>query len=101
VTNWKISKPQVFVLDGGRGHRPNAVSFAQGLQLDRLGQGEHASSCRVDELQGLHPRRRPDHTGMGECDRRHHLPAAVHAHKNINATVEANDGLAEAVVTDL
>ena len=55
----------------------------------------------ADQHQGLHPGRRPDHPGLDERHRCDDLHAAVHRPPEINATVEANDGLAEAVVTDL
>ena len=101
VTAWSVSNPQVFELDGGEDTDPNAVSFAQGYNSVIWG----------SETTPLHPpmTNSKGYTLVGDQI----TPGWTNstggtifqqqftAHSNINATVEANDGLGNAVITVL
>ena len=101
VSQWNISKPQVFELDGGEDTDPNAVDFAAGY-----------NSVVWNTTQT--PLKPPMTNGNGYTLVGDQIaPAWVNAtggtifqqqftaHPNINATIEANDGLGQAVITDL
>jgi D-xylose transport system substrate-binding protein len=93
VTSWGVSKPQVYVLNGGEDTDPNAISFATGYNKVVWGQAAKTLGMKlVDEnfAPGW------DNTKGGTI-----FQQAFTAHKNINATIEANDGLANSVITDL
>ena len=101
LTKFNVTSPQVFTLDGGEDVDPNAVSFAQGY-----------NSVVWGDTTTPEPAGKTNSTGaklVGDQI----TPAWVNAtggtifqqqftaHPNINATIEANDGLANAVITDL
>lgn len=100
VSAWGIKSPQVFELDGGEDVDPNAVSFADGYNsviwhqsATPLAAGtKHAGLTLVGDK--ITP-------GWVNSTGETIFQQQFTAHRNINATVEANDGLAEAVVTDL
>ena len=101
VAAWKVSKPQVFVLDGGQDTDPNAVSFAQGYNSAIWGTTQTPLSAGKTNAKGW--------TLVGDQITpmwTNSLGATIFqqqytAHPNINATVEANDGLANVVIGDL
>ena len=101
VTSWGISKPEVFELDGGEDTDPNAVSFAQGYNSVIWGQSKTPLTPPLTNSKGytlVGDKITPSWTNS--------LGATIFtqqftAHPNINATVEANDGLANAVIGDL
>ena len=101
VSDWNVSSPKVFELDGGEDVDPNAVSFAQGYNSVIWGNMTTPEPAGTTNSSG--------YTLVGDQI----APAWVNAtggtifqqqftaHHNINATVEANDGLGNAVITDL
>jgi D-xylose transport system substrate-binding protein len=101
VTAWGVTSPKVFELDGGQDTDPNAVSFAQGYNSVIWGTTATPLTAGLTNSKG--------YTLVGDQI----TPGWVNAvggtiftqqftaHPTINATVEANDGLANAVVTDL
>ena len=101
VTAWGVTSPKVFELDGGEDTDPNAVSFAQGYNSVIWGTTATPLTAGLTNSKG--------YTLVGDQI----TPGWVNAvggtiftqqftaHPTINATVEANDGLANAVVTDL
>lgn len=101
VSDWKVSSPQVFELDGGQNSDPNAVSFAQGYN-DAIW-GDKTTPLQAGKTNS------DGYKLVGEqiaTDWKNDVGATVFqqaytAHPNINATVEANDGLANAVITVL
>jgi D-xylose transport system substrate-binding protein len=101
VAAWKINKPQVFELDGGQDTDPNAVSFAQGYNSAIWGTTQTPLSAGKTNPKGW--------TLVGDQITpmwTNSLGATIFqqqytAHPNINATVEANDGLANVVIGDL
>jgi D-xylose transport system substrate-binding protein len=101
LSSWKVSKPQVFVLNGGEDTDPNAISFAEGYNKVVWGQeaksvNPGASSSTGAKLVGENFAPGWDNTKGGTI-----FQQEFTAHKTINATIEANDGLANAVITDL
>jgi D-xylose transport system substrate-binding protein len=101
ISSWKISKPQVFVLNGGEDTDPNAISFADGY--NKVVWGQEAKSVNAGatnsagyKLIGENFAPGWDNTKGGTIFQQEYT-----AHKQINATIEANDGLANAVITDL
>jgi D-xylose transport system substrate-binding protein len=98
VSSWGVSNPQVFELDGGQNSDPNAVSFAQGYN-------DAIWSDKTTPLTAG----KTNSAGMklvGEqiaTDWKNDVGATVFqqaytANPSINATVEANDGLGNAVI---
>jgi D-xylose transport system substrate-binding protein len=98
VTAWGVKNPQVFTLDGGQNSDPNAVDFAKGynsvvwgdaVAQETLGKTNSAGAKLVGEKVAT--------------DWKNDIGATIFqqaftANKNINATIEANDGLANAVI---
>ena len=102
VKSWGIKSPQVFVLNGGEDTDPNAISFASGYNKIVWGQAAKTvaagatSSATGAKLVGENFAPGWDNTKGGTIFQQEYT-----AHPSINATIEANDGLANAVITDL
>jgi len=101
LTDWKVAKPQVYVLNGGEDTDPNAISFASGYNKIVWGDaaktvagGKTSSSGATLVAENFAPGW--DNTKGGTI-----FQQAYTANPKINATIEANDGLANAVITDL
>jgi len=97
----KVAKPQVFVLNGGEDTDPNAISFASGYNKVVWGQaaksvGAGATNSLGYKLVGENFAPGWDNTKGGTI-----FQQEFTANPKINATIEANDGLANAVITDL
>jgi D-xylose transport system substrate-binding protein len=100
VSDWGVSNAKVFELDGGQNSDPNAVSFAQGYN-DAIW-GDKVQTETTGKTKG-------NLTLVGEqvaTDWKNDVGATIFQqnftqHPEINATVEANDGLAGAVVNVL
>jgi D-xylose transport system substrate-binding protein len=98
VSDWGVSSAKVFELDGGQNSDPNAVSFAQGYNDAIWSDKTTPLSAGKTNSAGM--------TLVGEqiaTDWKNDVGATVFqqaytAHTNINATVEANDGLGNAVI---
>jgi D-xylose transport system substrate-binding protein len=101
VQSWGVSKPQVFVLNGGEDTDPNAVSFAEGYNQVLWGNTTTPQKAGTTNSAG--------YTLVGDQITPNWVNATggtifqqqYTAHPNINATLEANDGLANAVITVL
>ena len=96
-----VKSPQVFVLNGGQDTDPNAISFASGYNKVVWGQAAKtvaagATNSAGDKLVGENFAPGWDNTKGGTI-----FQQEFTAHPSINATIEANDGLANAVITDL
>ena len=101
VSSWGIKKPQVYVLNGGEDTDPNAISFASGYNKVVWGQAAKTVSAGATnslgyKLVGENFTPGWDNTKAGTI-----FQQAFTANKQINATIEANDGLGNAVITDL
>src|SRR5215475_562396 len=101
ISDWNVSKPQVYVLNGGEDTDPNAISFATGYNKVVWGQAAKtvaAGATNSDGYKLVGENFAPgwDNTKGGTI-----FQQAFTAHKQINATIEANDGLANSVITVL
>ena len=101
VSSWGIKNPKVFVLNGGEDTDPNAISFASGYNKVVWGQaaktvGAGATNSAGASLVGENFAPGWDNTKGGTI-----FQQEFTANPKINATIEANDGLANAVITDL
>ncbi|HVB06750.1 MAG TPA: substrate-binding domain-containing protein [Acidimicrobiales bacterium] len=101
VTAWHVTKPKVFVLDGGQDTDPNAVSFAQGYNSVIWGKASTPLSAGLTNQKGYTLIGEQITPGWVNATGGTIFQQQFTAHPSINATVEANDGLANAVVTDL
>jgi D-xylose transport system substrate-binding protein len=101
VKTWKISKPQVYVLNGGEDTDPNAISFAMGYNGVVWGKAAKtvaagATNSLGYKLVGENFAPAWNNTLGGTI-----FQQAFTANPKINATIEANDGLASSVITVL
>ena len=104
VTAWSVTSPQVFELNGGEDTDPNAISFAKGYNKVIWGTEPRrpppltagTTNSAATTLVGDQIAPGWDNTNGGTI-----FQQQFTAHPKINATVEANDGLANAVITVL
>ena len=102
LTDWKIASPKVYVLNGGEDTDPNAIAFASGYNKIVFGQSAKTVAAGAKGTAGgatlVAENFAPgwDNTKGGTI-----FQQAYTATPSINATIEANDGLANAVITDL
>jgi D-xylose transport system substrate-binding protein len=101
VASWGIKDPKVYVLNGGEDTDANAIAFATGYNKAVWGQAAKtvaagATNSSGDKLVGENFAPGWDNTKGGTI-----FQQAYTANPSINATIEANDGLANAVITDL
>jgi len=101
ITAWGVTKPKVFTLNGGEDSDPNAVSFAQGYNSVVWGDTttpETAGKTNPDGYTLVGDQVAP---GWDNSKGQTIFQQQFTAHPNINATIEANDGLGNAVITVL
>src|SRR5215472_11832705 len=98
VSGWNVSNPQVFVLNGGQDTDPNAVSFAQGYNT--VIWGNNTTPQKPGTTNGKGYTLVSDQIAPGWANDKGGaiFQQQFTAHPNINATVEANDGLGNAVI---
>jgi D-xylose transport system substrate-binding protein len=102
LTSWGVKNPQVYVLNGGEDTDPNAIAFATGYNKVVFNQAAKSVSAgasgTADGAKLVAENFAPgwDNTKGGTI-----FQQAFTANPKINATIEANDGLASAVITDL
>ena len=102
LTDWKVKNPQVYVLNGGQDTDPNAISFATGYNKVVFGQAAKTVAAGTKGTAGgatlVAENFAPgwDNTKGGTI-----FQQAFTANPKINATIEANDGLANSVITVL
>lgn len=101
VQSWGVSNPQVFQLNGGEDTDPNAVSFAQGYNQVIWNSNQTPLKAGTTNTQGFTLVGDQIAPGWDNTQGGTIFQQQFTAHPNINATVEANDGLANAVVTVL
>ena len=97
ISDWKVSSPKVFTLDGGEDSDPNAVSFAQGYNQVVWGNTKtpQAPGTTNNGLTLVGDQVAP---GWDNSKGQTIFQQAYTAHPEINATIEANDGLGNAVI---
>jgi D-xylose transport system substrate-binding protein len=101
VSAWKISKPQVYVLNGGEDTDPNAISFAEGYNKVVWGQAAKTVSAGATNSAGFKLVGENFAPGWDNTKGGTIFQQAYTANPKINATIEANDGLANSVITVL
>ncbi len=101
VQSWGVSSPKVFTLDGGEDTDPNAVSFAQGYNKIIWGKTDSPLPAGTTNSQGMTLVGDKIAPGWVNAQGQTIFQQAFTADKSINATVEANDGLGNAVITVL
>src|ERR1700689_1883202 len=101
VSSWNIAKPQVFVLNGGEDTDPNAISFAEGYNSVVWSQSAKSVSTGATNSLGYSLIGENFAPGWDNTKGGTIFQQEFTAHPKINATIEANDGLANAVITDL
>jgi D-xylose transport system substrate-binding protein len=98
VTSWGVTSPKVFTLNGGENSDPNAVSFAMGYNKIVWGDSVPQETVGKTNSKGM--------TLVGDkvaTDWNNATGGAIFqqqftANPQINSTIEANDGLGNAVV---
>jgi len=101
VSSWGISKPQVYVLNGGEDTDPNAISFATGYNKVVWGQAAKTVNAGATNSAGMTLVGENFAPGWDNTKGGTIFQQAFTANKKINATIEANDGLSNAVITVL
>jgi D-xylose transport system substrate-binding protein len=102
LTDWAVTSPKVFTVDGGQDTDPNAIDFAKGYNDAVWGQkvaqvaAGATSTAGGATLVGEQLAPGWDNAKGGTI-----FQQAFTAHPEINATIESNDGLAGAVITAL
>jgi D-xylose transport system substrate-binding protein len=100
LTAWNVASPKVFTLNGGEDTDPNAVDFAKGynnsvwgdaVPQETVGKTANGATLVGDQVA----------PGWDNSKGQVIFQQQFTAHPEINATIEANDGLANAVVTVL
>jgi len=100
LTAWNVSSPKVFTLNGGEDTDPNAIDFAKGYNTvvwgdtvpqETVGKTANGATLVGDQVA----------PGWDNSKGQTIFQQQYTAHPEINATIEANDGLANAVVTVL
>src|SRR5450759_3241035 len=98
VTAWGVTSPKVFTLDGGQDTDPNAIDFAKGYNSVVWGQSVAQVAKGATNSAGMTLVGEQLSPGWDNKTGGTIFQQAYTADKTINATVEANDGLAGAVI---
>jgi D-xylose transport system substrate-binding protein len=101
ASDWGVKNAQVYELDGGRDTDPNATSFAQGYNQAIWGDSTIPQSDGKTNSQGMTLVHEGFAAGWDNTKGGATFQQAFTANAKINATVEANDGLGNAVINVL
>ncbi len=101
VSAWGITNAKVFTLNGGEDTDPNAIDFAKGYNSVVWGDQVPQATPGKTNSQGMTLVGDQVTPGWDNSKGQTIFQQQYTAHKDINATIEANDGLANAVVTVL
>jgi D-xylose transport system substrate-binding protein len=101
ITAWNVSSPQVFVLNGGEDTDPNAISFATGYNKVVWSQAAKTVASGATNSQGMKLVGENFAPGWSNTQGGTIFQQEFSSHPTINATIEANDGLGNAVINDL
>ena len=101
VSAWSVASPKVFELDGGEDTDPNAISFAQGYNTVIWGQSKTPLAAGLTNSTGYTLVGDQIAPGWNNATGGTIFQQQFTAHREINAVVTANDGLANAVITAL
>jgi len=98
VTAWGVKSPQVFTLNGGQNSDPNAVDFAKGYNQVVWGEAVKQETVGKTNSAGMKLVGDQVATDWKNDVGGTIFQQAFTANPKINATIEANDGLANAVI---
>ena len=101
LTDWGVSSPKVFTVDGGQDTDPNAIDFAKGYNDAVWGQKVAQVAAGATNSAGMTLVGEQLAPGWDNAKGGAIFQQAYTANPSINATIEANDGLAGAVITAL
>jgi D-xylose transport system substrate-binding protein len=101
VTAWNVSSPQVYVLNGGEDTDPNAISFATGYNKVVWSQAAKTVTAGATNSQGMKLVAENFAPGWSNTTGGTIFQQEYSSHPSINATIEANDGLGNAVINVL
>jgi D-xylose transport system substrate-binding protein len=101
VTAWGVKSPQVYTLDGGQDTDPNAIDFAKGYNSVIWGQSVAQVKPGQTNSAGMTLVNEQLAPGWDNGKGQTIFSTAFTANSKINATVEANDGLGNSVITVL
>ncbi len=98
VTAWGVKSPQVFTLNGGQNSDPNAVDFAKGYNSVVWGEAVKQETVGKTNSAGMKLVGDQVATDWKNDIGGTIFQQAFTANPKINATIEANDGLGNAVI---
>jgi D-xylose transport system substrate-binding protein len=98
---WGVTSAKVFTVDGGQDTDPNAIDFAKGYNSVVWGQQVAQVKAGATNSAGMTLVGEQLAPGWDNAQGGTIFQQALTAHPEINATIEANDGLAGAVIADL
>ncbi|HUZ86861.1 MAG TPA: substrate-binding domain-containing protein, partial [Candidatus Baltobacterales bacterium] len=98
ISAWNVSNPKVFTLNGGEDSDPNAVSFAQGYNQVVWGDTTTPETVGKTNSKGYTLVGDQVAPGWDNTKGQTIFQQQYTAHPEINATIEANDGLGNAVI---
>ncbi|MHB8489555.1 MAG: substrate-binding domain-containing protein [Candidatus Dormibacteria bacterium] len=101
VSSWGVKSPQVFVLNGGEDTDPNAISFATGYNKVVWNQPAKTVAAGATNSQGMTLVGENFAPGWSNTQGGTIFQQEFTSHPSINATIEANDGLGNAVINVL
>jgi D-xylose transport system substrate-binding protein len=101
VSSWAVKSPQVFVLNGGQDTDPNAISFATGYNKVVWGQAAKTVAAGATNSKGMTLVGENFAPGWSNTQGGTIFQQEFTSHPSINATIEANDGLGNAVINVL
>lgn len=101
VTDWNVTDPKVFELDGGQDVDPNAIDFAKGYNNALWGQEVPQVDAGATNSAGMTLVGEQIAPGWNNDQGGNIFQQAFTAHPEINATLSANDGLAGAIIAKL
>jgi D-xylose transport system substrate-binding protein len=101
VKAWGITKPKVYVLNGGEDTDSNSIAFATGYNKVVWSQPAKTVAAGATNSLGYSLVAENFAPGWDNTKGGTIFQQAYTANPQINATIEANDGLANAVITDL
>jgi D-xylose transport system substrate-binding protein len=98
---WGVTSAKVFTVDGGQDTDPNAIDFAKGYNSIVWSQEVAQVAAGATNAQGMTLVGEQLSPGWDNAKGGQIFQQALTAHPEINATIEANDGLAGAVIAAL
>ena len=101
VKAWGVKSPKVYVLNGGQDTDPNAISFAEGYNKVVWAKPAKTVAAGATNSLGMSLVGENFAPGWDNTKGGTIFQQAYTAHPQINATIEANDGLANSVITVL